>query len=68
MRLVILFGILILVGSTDSAVAQDPSKVSSDSDSRVFESLDYSALVNDLFSPITASLNLTREQEFQMIA
>lgn len=49
-------------------MAQDPSNVPTDLDSRVSETLDYTASVNDLFSPITASLNLTMEQEFQMIA
>ena len=68
MRLISLLVILILAGSSVPAAAQDPGNVPSDLDSRVSKTWDYTSLVNDLFSPITASLNLTREQEFQMIA
>ena len=64
----ILFLIVILAGRTGTAVAQNPIDVPSDLDSRVPETRDYTALVNEAFAPITASLNLRKEQEFQIIA
>ena len=64
----VLFLTLILASRTDTAIAQNPIDVPSDLDSRVSETMDYTALVSELFAPITASLNLSREQEFQIIA
>jgi len=62
-----LFAILAMSGSLP-AVAQNPTHVPSRPDGRESATKDYSGLVTDLFAPITASLRLSREQEFQIIA
>lgn len=64
----ILFWTLILVSLTSTAVAQNPIAIPSNPDSRISEKRDYTTMVKELFAPITASLNLSKEQEFQIIA
>jgi Spy/CpxP family protein refolding chaperone len=60
--------ILILASSAALAVAQNSTNVPSNPDDQIGETKNYTALVTDLFAPITAALNLTKEQEFQIIA
>jgi len=61
-----LFAILAISGSLP-AVAQSPNYAPAKPEG-VAETKDYSNVVTNLFAPITASLNLSREQEFQIIA
>lgn len=70
MRLVmsILILIMTLVSSSSNTVAQQPIVKPSEQDNRVSETTDYTATMKQLFAPITASLNLSKEQEFQIIA
>jgi Spy/CpxP family protein refolding chaperone len=70
MRLVTstLFLILILVSISSSTVAQNQIVIPSEHANRMSEKTDYTAMVKQLFAPITASLNLSKEQEFQIIA
>jgi len=66
MRLITAFLFAILVSGSLPAVAQNPNGEQSKSFDPATK--DYSSLVTGLFAPITASLNLSREQEFQIIA
>lgn len=70
MRLLIatILVILTLTSCAAFAVAQNSTDVPSKQDNQIAETKNYTALVTDIFAPITASLNLTKEQEFQIIA
>ena len=80
----LLFALSLLVGSTGFAVAQDrvdhpsraarlgtPAPASPEGDEEKTPQIavrDYGALVREVFAPITDQLNLSKEQEFQIIA
>ena len=80
----LLFALSLLVGNTGFAVAQDrvdhpsraarpgtPAPASPDVDEQKTPQIavrDYAALVQEVFAPITDQLNLSKEQEFQIIA
>jgi len=67
----LLFAVSLLVGNTVVAVAQDRPQAQVYGDEQRTSPLvarDYRALVQDVFAPITDELNLTKEQEFQIIA
>lgn len=70
MRLVtsVLFVVMILASISSNAVAQEPIIKPSEHDNRVSETTDYTAMMKQLFAPITGSLNLSKEQQFQIIA
>jgi Spy/CpxP family protein refolding chaperone len=59
---------MILVSISSLTVAQDPVVMPSEHENGMPETTDYTAMVKQLFAPITASLNLSKEQEFQIIA
>jgi len=67
----LLFGVLLLVGSAVLAHAQVQMPAHSDAEelrSSPVPARNYSDLVREVFAPITDQLNLTKEQEFQIIA
>ena len=67
----LLFAVSLLAGNTVRTVAQDRPQAQVYGDEQKTAPLaarDYGALVQDVFAPITDELNLTKEQEFQIIA
>lgn len=67
--LIVLISVVFTFGGGETlVVAQNNSNVPSEKDNRVAEPKNYSTMVTDLFAPITATLNLTKEQEFQIVA
>jgi Spy/CpxP family protein refolding chaperone len=71
MRLVIsvLFVVMILASISSNAVAQQRIVKPSEPDDRASDTTEnYTAMMKQLFAPITASLSLSKEQEFQIIA
>jgi hypothetical protein len=67
----LLFAVSLLAGNTVRTVAQDRRQAQVYGDEQKTAPLaarDYGALVQDVFAPITDELNLTKEQEFQIIA
>ena len=66
-----LFALSLLCGSTALVVAQEGTSAQTDGDaqkSSLPAARDYGALIQEVFAPVTAELNLTKEQEFQIIA
>jgi hypothetical protein len=66
-----LFLAILIVGNISTVIAQDPRGVDSgggpqDKGVPVVRSL--SSLINEIFAPVTDKLNLTLEQQFQIIA
>jgi Spy/CpxP family protein refolding chaperone len=55
-------------GSAALAVAQDLMPAQSDEQTNPNNMRDYGALIQGVFAPITEQLNLTKEQEFRIIA
>src|ERR1700682_5981156 len=66
----LLFVLALLLGSTALAVAQARTPVQPDGDrkSPALSARDYSALIQEVFAPVTDDLKLTKEQEFRIIA
>lgn len=66
----LLFAVLLLLGSTVVADAQNgaPVRAYGDQQRPSAPSRDYAALIQEVFAPITDELNLAKEQEFQIIA
>jgi hypothetical protein len=67
----VLFFAILIVGNISTVIAQDPRGVDSgggpqDKGVPVVKSL--SSLINEIFAPVTDKLNLTLEQQFQIIA
>jgi LTXXQ motif family protein len=69
-RYSILFATLFMIGSAMQAAAQQPGQQPPTGDDipPALTSRDYDALIREVFAPITEQLNLTREQEFQIVA
>ena len=66
-----LFALSLLCGSTALVVAQEGTSAQTDGDAQknsLPAARDYGALIQEVFAPVTAELNLTKEQEFQIIA
>jgi hypothetical protein len=66
-----LFLVLLLLGSSGPAAAQDRPPAQPDNEGQkgsTSTARDYAALIREIFAPVTDELNLTREQEFQIIA
>jgi hypothetical protein len=67
----VLFFAILIVGNTGSTNGQDPRGVGSGGapqDKAGPAIKDLSSLVNEIFAPVTDKLNLTKEQQFQIIA
>ena len=67
----ILFAISLLVECAVLGIAQDRSQAQPNANEQKppqVATRDYRALVQEVFAPITDQLNLTKEQEFQIIA
>ena len=67
----LLFAISLLAGCTVMAAAQRRTPAQTDAEeqnSSSFAVRDYSALVQEVFAPITDQLSLTKEQQFQIVA
>jgi len=58
-RFLSMWFLAIIVGSTSSAIAQDKAGPGVK---------DFSSLINQVFAPVTDKLNLTQEQQFQIVA
>jgi len=59
---------LLAFGSSAVAVAQVPTPAQSDEQTNPSNMRDYGALIQGVFAPITDQLNLTKEQEFRIVA
>jgi hypothetical protein len=67
----VLFLAILIVGNTSSTNGQDPGGVGSrgaPQDKAAPAIKDLSSLVNEIFAPVTDKLNLTQEQQLQIIA
>ncbi len=58
----------LVFGSAAVALAQDPTPSQSDEQTNPNNGRDYSSLIQGVFAPITEQLNLTKEQEFRIVA
>ena len=63
-----IFLISLAFGSAAVAVAQAPTPAQSDEQTNPGSVRDYGALIQGVFAPITDQLNLTKEQEFRIVA
>ena len=66
-----LFVLSLLCGSSALVVAQEGASPQTDGDAQQSSppaARDYGALIQEVFAPVTDELNLTKEQEFQIIA
>jgi hypothetical protein len=66
-----LAAVSLLAGSTILVAAQNPRNSSNDTEEAQNSQdnvRDYTALIREMFSPISDQLNLTKEQQFQMVA
>ena len=63
-----IFLISLAFGSAAVAVAQAPTPAQSDEQTNPGSVRDYGALIQGIFAPITDQLNLTKEQEFRIVA
>jgi hypothetical protein len=67
----VLFLAILIVGNTSSTVGQDPGGASSGGgpqDKGAPAIKDLSSLIREVFAPVTEKLNLTKEQQFQIMA
>ena len=66
--LLLIFLVSLAFGSAAVAVAQAPTPAQSDEQTNPASVRDYVALIQGIFAPITDQLNLTKEQEFRIVA
>jgi len=64
----LVFIVSLAFGSAAVAVAQVSTPAQSDEQADPNNVQDYSALIKGVFAPITDQLNLTKEQEFRIVA
>lgn len=62
------FVLSLLVGAAAMTVGQDTARESKPQERTTVPDQDYTAILREVFAPITAQLGLTKEQEFRIVA